>query len=959
MVFLRRSPQSRFTGLRWGVIRRAAVLTLFLFTHQALAVECYTLFQQLRDSTFKRTRLGDRTPVIVTSAGTEFPITRALEKEGLLYDDIAGWFPSVKPEAADKMRVRLRKETAGEAPPNLIKWLSAYSSRYKPQELVLDSAAWRKLSAEQRLELIVSKPDFFRAINMNGKRNLFLDDILTFDELAVTEATLKGLNVGDDLGSYEVKSAGGIADRSAYQAFRDQVEANFGGEKVGHQHIVHAWPKTASARAAMAPQYLELLDSLTWLLFWRQMKRNPEDVESILAHPYLGVYSRDALDRLGEAVVQGDASKFKNKYRMVGARALPGDKSIPGQENLILPDFELRSGNKGVLRGFFEDMVEARIGSGDYSGLRDYRSYRFDASAPMDQLTASLLTRDEVALLERFQQSFPKMKYSSRRNALNHFRNRIVSPLLPWQNRLDLGTKAALLESEQRRYAKRLVKIAEAYFAEMAKSPNKAEVSEIYSTAIERLEKAIFDFSTEVRLDQDLVKYLTPKPGVLPEILVKSSGPIDVNQVGLGIEYTFRFPMRAKDAKAADAEIRTSLEEFKAAMGGGTIVKLSDGGHGHGASIRYRYTDPSGKDWRFEWDGISRDYVDGKVTNPRGGLLEVPTPKFAPQDVTDIKALYAAARKTGKLPKRSAGGGHVNVDLAPIMKLPPKEGAGKLVNLINFFESNRDMISFLWQHPGRSRVAIPVEPKGDLHAKLDAFEGDWNDLAKLLYEGQYFNPYQGRKPRYVQMDVTGVLMPAVPEQYVGREIDIKNPKVKWEPDFGKGKDRIEFRMFDAMEDEYFAALEIKYIRALMDRTFNASGRLKYDRPAAGLVEQWVSDPKQFVEAAETHLRELGLDPEEFRPLLLQSWEQRAFDKALTKKPVPKKFEDFLPSKLENSSTGAIDPRQRQQGGRKGREGVEPVLVWEGFERGGAAFGSTVVGARLFSPCVGLESLETA
>ncbi len=892
---------------RWSTPVSAGILSVFLFAQHAAAAECYSLFQRLRDSSFKRVQLGDQTPVIVTSAGTEFPITRALEKEGLLYDDIAGWFPSVKPETADKMRERLKQEMGGQKAPNLMKWLTAYPTRYKPADLPISPAQWRKLPVEQQLERIVSQPDFFRSINMNGKRNLFLDDVITFDELAVTDATLKGLNVGDDLGSYEVKSSGGIADRSAYQAFRDKVEANFGGEKVGHQHIVHAWPKSASARAAMAPQYLELLDSMTWLLFWRQMKRNPEDVESVLAHPYLGVYSKDALDRLHESVVAGDASKFKNKYRMVGARALPGDKTIPGQENLILPDFELRSGNKGPMRGFFEDLAEARIGSGDYSGLNDYRKIDFDASAPMDRLASLFLNASEVQLLERFQDSFPKMKYSGHKRALNHYRNRIISPLLPWQNRLELGTKAALLQSEQVRYAKRLVKVAEAYFADMARSPNKAEVSEIYSATIERLEKAIYDFSTEVRLDRDLARYLTPKPGSVPKILVKSSGPIDVNQVGLGIEYTFRFPVRAKDASQADAEIRASLEEFKVAMGGGTIESLSKGGHGHGASIRYQFTDKSGKEWRFEWDGVSRDYVDGKVTNPRGGLLEVPTPKFAPEDVKDIQALYAAARKTGKLPKRSAGGGHVNVDLSPLMKLPPKEGAGKLASLINYFESNRDMISFLWQHPGRSRVAIPVEPKGDLHAKLDAFDGDWNQLAKLLYDGQYFNTHVGRKPRYVQMDVTGAILPAVPEQYVGRDIDIKNPKVEWVPDFGKGKDRIEFRMFDAMEDEYFAALEIKYIRALMDKTFNSSSRIKYQRPASGLVRRWTEEPRDFVAAAEAHLRELGLDVEEFRPLLVQSWEQRAYEKAMPT-PAPKKFENFLPSKLENSSTGAISPR---------------------------------------------------
>lgn len=944
----------RFTGKA----SLSLVLVLFLLVQQGWAAECYQLFQFLSGSSFKRSQLADKTPVIMTSAGTEIPISRAFEKEGLLYDDIADWFPSVKPETSDKLRERLQKESRGEATPLLTKWLTDFATKYRPADFKISPAEWKKLDPAIQLERLASTPDFFRLVNMRGKRNLFLDGIITFDELAVTEATPAMLRVGDDLGSYEVRSAGGTADRSAYFAFRDQVEAKLEG-KIGHQHIVHAWPKDASARAAMAPQYLELLDSTTWLLFWRQMKRNPDEVESVLAHPYLGVYSRDALDRLQEAVIENKPEKFKNKYRMVGARNVPGDKAIAEQENLILPDFELRSGNKGAKRSFVEDITESRISSGDYSGLKDYRKYDFNASASIDQIASRFLSREDVEVLERFQESFPKMKYSSRKNAHNHFRNRIVSPLLPWENRLELGTKAATLNVEQKRYAQRLAKVAKAYFAEMAKNPNRVEVSEIYSTAIERIEKAMYEFSDEVRLDRDFVKYLMPKPNTLPSILVKSTGAIDVNQVGLGIEYTFRFPVRAKDAAQARTEIRTGLEEFKNAMGGGVIEELDLGGHGHGASIRFKYTDPSGKAWRFEWDGVSRDYVDGNVVNPRGGLLEVPTPKFAPQDTQDIKRLYEAARKTGKLPSRSSGGGHVNVDLAPIMKLPPREGAQKLVNLINFFESNREMISFLWQHPNRMRVAIPVEPKGDLFAKLDAFEGDWNALAKILYDHQYFNTLEGRKPRYVQMDVTGAIMPAVPEQYVARDIDIKNPTVKWAPDFGSGKDRIEFRMFDAMEDEFFAALEIKYIRALMDKTFNASSRIKH-KPPLGLSELWKKDPAEFMKSAEAHLKDLGLDPQEFQPLLIQSWEQRAHDlPGALPATQPKKFEDFLPSKLESklenrASGGIARPSQSsldlpQLGEQIGREKTRTAITldwtlsYQWFIRGGSGvFRSSVV-----------------
>jgi hypothetical protein len=735
------------------------------------------------------------------------------------------------------------------------------------------------LSASERLERLLAQGDFFRVIKMNGKRSLFLEGILTFDELAVSEATPAMLRVGDDLGSYEVRSAGGLADRGAYQEFRAMVERHFGGERVGHQHLVHAWPKDASARAAIAPQYIELLDSTTWLLFWRQMKRDPDTVDSVLTHPYLGVYSREALDRLHEAMLRGDASKFKNKYRMIGARNVPGDPAVPAQQGMVLPDFELRSGNKGPLRAFLEDMIEARISSGDYSGLRDFRAHDFNASAPIDTLAKEWLQPEDLEILKRFEGSFPKMKFSDHSLALNHYRNRIISPLLPWSLRLDLGLKAEILKTEQEAYARSLVKIAKEYLQARSKVDSAGGlVSELYANTIEKLEKAIFDFANEVRLDQDFFRYLTPRPTTLPKLVVSSSGPIDVNQIALGLEYTFRFSVRAENSTQAKREIAATLEAFRESLGGGTIEELSQGGHGHGVSVRYEYTDPSQKVWRFEWDGISRDYVDGKVVNPRGGLLEVPTPKFNPRDAEEIRRLYVAARKTGKLPKRSAGGTHVNVDLAPIFELPPSEGTRRLIQLLVYFESNRELISFLWQHPNRLRAAIPATPKPELFSSLEKFSGGWQELAQLLYDFQYFNPYVGRKPRYMQMDLTGVLFPAVPDEFKKVNIDIKNPQVKWKPDFGNSaKERIEFRLFDAMEDEYLASLQIKYVRALLNATFNSSKKLDYRKPLEEQGRVWIEKPARFIEAAEAHLEELGLSPQEFRPLLLQSWAQRASD----------------------------------------------------------------------------------
>ncbi len=223
---------------------------------------------------------------------------------------------------------------------------------------------------------------------------LFENEMLTFDHLERSPSAPPGLKVADDLGSYEISTVLGQNDPRAYYKLRDSVE-QYLDSKIGHQHLFHGWPKDNIARAKMAPQYIELLDSLTWYLFRRQMKRNPEDISSILSHPYLGVYTRSSLARLHQAVVDNEPMKFKNKFRMVGARAFKGNLELNGTTEM-LPDWEFRSGNKGIRRDFMEDSVTSRIVSGDYRGLKDYRNYHFNPSARIQEIAAPFLDAKQI-----------------------------------------------------------------------------------------------------------------------------------------------------------------------------------------------------------------------------------------------------------------------------------------------------------------------------------------------------------------------------------------------------------------------------------------------------------------------------------------------------------------------------------------------------------------------------------
>jgi hypothetical protein len=881
----------------------------FIAAPGAFANDCYAILTKLRFARYAGEKLGNNEPMILLSDGTKVPIARAFEKEGLLYSDIAEWFPSAKPEAAEKLKKRLEEELAGKQPRTLILWLGRYTAKqYRPKGLSMPPKKWAALDPRQQLEFLLSEPDFFKRISVKGREDLIYSGVLTFDDLAVTAAAPNGVEVGDDLGSYEVRSRGGQVDRTKYDGLRAIIEDGLEG-KVGHQHKVHAWPEDPVKRQMIAPFYIELLDGGTWYLFWRQMKRNPSEVESILGHPYLGVYTRAALERLYAAMFEGDVAKFKNKFRMIGARNFKPDPNIPeqaanGEEKV--PDFELRSGNKTDNRNFVEDMIEARIASGDYSGLRDFRDYDFDPAAPIGVYIYEWMTPGEIATLAKFERDFPPMRYSRSKLSHNHLRTKIIAPLLPWERRLNIPYKREdVLWPAQKAYAKKLLEIADQYVTRCerwtSRNPGKKiedapSLGEWREEAMNKIERAAYRFAAKTRLDLDFERYLTPRPAELPAIDVPITGPINVNDIALGIEYSFRFPAEVPitSAEIAEREIRRTLEAIKNEMGVGPIERIDGSGHGHTASVRYKYTDPSGQVWRAEWDGIQREYVNGTLVNPHGGHVEVPSPKFHPKNArTDIQPLFDAARSNGQFPRRTAGGGHMNTDLEPIKNLPPEKGVQAIKNLIAWFESNHTMVSFLWQHPLRKHAARAVELKPGFAERLAELPNDWDSLARFLYEEQYFNPYIGRKPRYVEMDLTGLMASAVPEKYKKGSLDIKNPTQKWFPDFGKGKDRVEFRLYDAPPNEYIAALQIKYHRALLNASFNAPQPLKLEPVySPNATDLWRADPQAFVKAAERHLRDLGLDPAEFKGLIQDAWENQQTpprDKPL------KRYPRFLPA----------------------------------------------------------------
>lgn len=864
---------------------------------------CYNVWIRLREQKLKSESMT------LKAKDTDTEMAFAFEKEGSWFPELPlGWFGLDQKYMKRALQIRAQAELAGQKENVLLKMLKSYLDASDPKWIMapaavrrsLSKAAWSKLTPKEQIEFLFASGDVFKRLTRTALGHLFYEEVLNFGRMTPGPKKPESIKITDDLGSYELVSRG-ETNRKAFQEMRKEVEDALDGP-IGHQHIVHAWPADRKSREKLAPKYLELLDSGTWFLFWRQMERDPEEVESILGHEYLGIYPRSSLKRLRDRMVEGDSEHAKDKYRMIGFRSMRGRDSMPGQDSSrFYPDFELRSGNKGVKRDFMEDMLQARLASGDYSGLKDFDSHSIDPGAPIRKIAPDLSPED-LATLQAFEEQMPKLS-SANRQYRKDLRNKIFSPLLKWEERLPIDLGGESFELARQKYADELTEIAKEYLKRKSRTKKPESIDKLWDETQHKIEKAIYDFAKTTRLSKAFETYLMPRPTDLPDIRVAATGPVDVNHIDLGIEFSFRFLNSPANQTVAGERIYKTVSELAKAMGATEVKGVEDStAHGHGLGLKFSMIDENGKKWRVEWDGVQRFYRQGKPYAPHGGHIEIPSPKAAPQDMEQIKALYETNRALGQVPSRAAGGAHINIDLQPFFGLPENQGPRKFVDFLNYFENNREMIQFLWQHPYRTAAAFPLEMSSGLREKLNRFSGSWDDLARLLYEEKYFNPYVSRKPGYTQLNVTALMSGLVPEAY-NETIDIKNPETQWFPAFGgKGTDRVELRLFDAPNDEYIAALQIKYIRAVLNKSLNTANPIDLKKNySVGDFQNWKGDVGAFSEAAKAHLFDLGLDPQEFLPLLVEAHQVQQVE--LPKPKLLEEHPDFLPLKQEPWNPG--------------------------------------------------------
>ena len=548
---------------------------------------------------------------------------------------------------------------------------------------------------------------------------------------------------------------------------------------------------------------------------------------------------------------------------------------------------ELRAGTKDAsVQQFIEQTITARLAAnqlGDLAHLNSYElypqsqyelleeSYDFEVSA-IEKLALDIQKRFGVKLgdAQRF-----VINTVSRENGFSSrhiFNIGYNIPIWHWTNAPFMKGKFPILKTETIRYIETVAKTKDPVV----------------------IKNALRTWTRNVRVIEALENYLRPKAVVENMAQLshfKPTGEVDVNKVDLGIEYSGRFtnsyrtemlPDRGVDGQQiwlnttdgmTPYERRQTIKRMALALGkalnDGRAVPVIDattaGAHGHGLSVAFNFYDKHGRKWRAEWDGVGRNYTaEGKVVpgSQRGGHIEIVTPKFNPT-YEEISAVYTAMENEGIIPSLRAGGGHINIDLAPFIGKPRE-----LARFLAIFHEHRGILSFMFQNINRSAAAEAVEISEKLRQELMDFNGTETELKQLLYNERYFNQRLGRKTRNMQIDMSAYFQDVIPAKHIHEDFDMKNPTDPWREQFRVDPRirKMEMRMFDAPLDAFESSMQIKVVRALMNAALNETS------PVSGKVQavDHIGYANNF-EKAQSDLEKLaaaiGLEAKDFKIFL--------------------------------------------------------------------------------------------
>ncbi|MDC1175437.1 hypothetical protein OAT67_08565, partial [Bacteriovoracaceae bacterium] len=575
---------------------------------------------------------------------------------------------------------------------------------------------------------------------------------------------------------------------------------------------------------------------------------------------------------------------------------------------------EFRAGTKDLaLARFYQTALAARVATNDYSGLTDIGEWKlYDGSrwtgegladrfgVEVDQAEKALTALREAGVKDQYMVCF-----------------------MGWDD-----ANNPIFKENKRKFVKSLTKDL---ILQLAESEDDQVTRSLFRT-----------WTKSSRVSHELRNYIQPKriaPTAIGEFMQFTppsgralvSNMTDVNNIDLGIEYSGKFPLmldanyspdKLADSKNAwlqtkvdmnpeerKAVIKSVAEDLLKELGGeGEATEIVDGGgHGHGLEVSYEIRDPQNRKWVVEWDGIGRSYkADGTIVegSVRGGSIELVTPKFVPEEA-EVEAVYKAFDKNNIMPVVNAGGGHVNIDLAAFEGKPKQ-----LARFMSIFHENRGIISLMFQYANRLKSAEPIDISSSLSQKLKNFEGSEDDLKKLLYNEQYFNPRYGRKTRYNQLDMSAFFQDVIPEELITDDFDINSPTDPWRRTFRVDNKirKAEFRLFNAPRDAYESALQIKLLRAMLSKALNEEDEL------SGAVQKvdhvaYKNNPAKATADLQKMCDQLGLDINDFRPALAEGMSDTDL---LTRS----KFFEPLEKKLANHPKqrgwgSAVEPRSNE------------------------------------------------
>lgn len=683
-----------------------------------------------------------------------------------------------------------------------------------------------------------------------------------------------------------------LVDAHAHNGGGGGWEINFKAQNTyGEFEELVAWFRESLAQVIKDPQTLESKIKLFQapghqrIVFAKhpelQTAKLSEFYRTIQSYIVLnGIKGNSGIEFANYKKVQEEANLIDLHY---GGRGVirPDDQWKPWVRDTGGLGIEFRAGTKNLAPArFYQTTLASRISANDFGGIADISEYNLNS--------ASFQTKESIA--SRF--GIPSDVVEQALAVLDKAGIKSSYRVQFWGWTED---GVAFIGDTKRKIVKNLVK-------EFTQNVAMLDLNQDQATLKAQVRNMNREWVSASKLIDDLENYMRPKTMDYNELTMnfkakvdaphRIANPVDVNKIDLGIEYSGKFPLRLKSISSKErledgkrAWIQTTVdltsEEREAIIkkvaadlyeeiggeAGEAPVKLDVDGHGHGLDVAYAIKDSKGRKWQVEWDGIGRSYSpEGEIIadSPRGGTIELITPKFTP-DIEEVSAVYKAFEKNNVLPSLMAGGGHVNIDLAAFDGNPKA-----LARFLTIFHEHRGIIALMFQHINRTHTSEPVEISQTLKNALKDFNGSEEELKKLLYNERYFNTRFGRKTRYIQLDVSAYFQDVIPEEFVTDDFDISNPTVDWRRTFRVDPKirKAEFRMFNAPRDAAESAMQIKLVRAMLDKAINSSEALDGDISYKSHLD-YVKKPQMAEDDLKKLCDDLGLDINQFRTATME------------------------------------------------------------------------------------------